>query len=534
MGGVFIGTTLTDDAKAMAMKLLLGMTAFLLATVALAFSQPPAVRVITDPRPPSRESLERLNLRMGWKATIPLKGRRDGLFSVQIFGEANGTILVVQSISGALTVLDGETGDLLWRVQVDDPFVTMQPVGTNGKHFFTSRRDRLYFLDRANGKHVVYDVHKDTGLPLFGFKLEGVPAVAPVADEEQVYIVFGSKVTALTIPNFEAIAKAEKRGDQSLVEGLPPRAGLRATPQPELAWNYVLVHQQIQQAPLLTPENIGLITTDGTLHSINRIGGLESFKYKVNGPIQGKAAQTRTKVYLGSEDYVLYDFDLANARLNWRLSTGAMIVKNVEATGQDIFVVPEKVGLMRVDRAAGEARWANRNAVRLLAVNDRFVYAADRHENLLVLDYNRGTTMARLENHDYMVPVTNDLTDRIYLANHDGQILCLHHRDLQRPLKVKYVDEKPIKPKGPKGKKEEPKENPDKDKMDKDDKEKMDKEKADKEKLDKEKKDKGARVGYPPLRSWEWREWLVSAPVLPVRTRPWSHREDQSAAGAGT
>ena len=31
-------------------------------------------------------------------------------------------------------------------------------------------------------------------------------------------------------------------------------------------------------------------------------------------------------------------------------------------------------------------------------------------------------------------------TDRLYLANHDGQLLCLRHRDLAQPLKVKYTD----------------------------------------------------------------------------------------------
>jgi hypothetical protein len=38
-----------------------------------------------------------------------------------------------------------------------------------------------------------------------------------------------------------------------------------------------------------------------------------------------------------------------------------------------------------------------------------------------------------------VLPITNEWTDRIYFANHDGQILCLHHRDNIVPLRTKYA-----------------------------------------------------------------------------------------------
>ena len=41
-----------------------------------------------------------------------------------------------------------------------------------------------------------------------------------------------------------------------------------------------------------------------------------------------------------------------------------------------------------------------------------------------------------------MTPVSNELTDRIYLASNDGLLLCLHDRDYAKPVRVKNVQEK--------------------------------------------------------------------------------------------
>jgi len=62
---------------------------------------------------------------------------------------------------------------------------------------------------------------------------------------------------------------------------------------------------------------------------------------------------------------------------------------------------------------------------------------------LLVLDRARGTLLARYEGvNDFLVPMANELTDRIYLASNDGLLVCLHDRDIPNPIHVKNVEEK--------------------------------------------------------------------------------------------
>jgi len=98
---------------------------------------------------------------------------------------------------------------------------------------------------------------------------------------------------------------------------------------------------------------------------------------------------------------------------------------------------PVRSGLTRVDRLSGKGVWSNKTAVRFLSTNFKYVYANDVFGNLLILDYNRGTELARWDARSWLLPMPNDYTDRLFLANHDGQIVCLHHRDQVKPLVVR-------------------------------------------------------------------------------------------------
>src|SRR5262245_57114238 len=71
-------------------------------------------RLYTNPLPPPREILDRLNLELAWRTYVPVEGRQDGLFTVQLVdGE-----LYVQTHGGLVQKLDAETGREKWRTSV--------------------------------------------------------------------------------------------------------------------------------------------------------------------------------------------------------------------------------------------------------------------------------------------------------------------------------------------------------------------------------------------------------------------------------
>ena len=54
---------------------------------------------------------------------------------------------------------------------------------------------------------------------------------------------------------------------------------------------------------------------------------------------------------------------------------------------------------------------------------------------------------AKVDFADWAIPVANEWTDRVYLANGDGQIMCLRPRDSRRPQFVRV--NLPPRPSGP-------------------------------------------------------------------------------------
>src|SRR5262249_47390944 len=137
-------------------------------------------------------------------------------------------------------------------------------------------------------------------------------------------------------------------------------------------------------------------------------------------PISAHLGQFGDVVYAGSQDYNLYAVDTGSGKQLWRFTGGAPIVQQPTVTNKDVFVTPTRMGLFRLDRLTGDEKWLNKQADRVLSVNARagkgYVYATDRSGRLLILDYATGKSLATYDTSDYVVPVSNEWTDRFFLA----------------------------------------------------------------------------------------------------------------------
>src|SRR5262245_31879853 len=104
------------------------------------------VRVITCPKLPAREVFDRLNLELAWRFKIKFQTGRDGIYSIQLIPSKDGPEMVVQTLLGAVYLLDAETGEQKWRVPLEGKVLTV--VGANSRAVFVARSDRLFALDR--------------------------------------------------------------------------------------------------------------------------------------------------------------------------------------------------------------------------------------------------------------------------------------------------------------------------------------------------------------------------------------------------
>jgi outer membrane protein assembly factor BamB len=474
--------------------------ASVLLTAGLALAQAD-VRIHTTPKVPPKDVLDKLNLKVAWHTKVPTDGLRDGFYSLQLVPGPKFTLLLAQTFRGSVVAINADTGDTLWRTTVGLPYQLAQPAGWNDQAVFVCRRENLYVLDRDDGKQQLYTLDPGTNQPNYGMALEAGPSAGLVADEDYLFISYTDRVIRYYVPNFRAFFKQK---------GRVPEPGQKPVEPPQLKrqWNFNTYGGQLLQTPILDRNNLILIGAEGTLYVVNKFEGELVSRFQTEGPIPVPVAHNKSVLYVPSQDYFLYAVDTAKGRLLWRFAAQSQINHKPEATDRDVFVSPSKGGMFRVDRKSGDAVWKNSDAFQFLSTNERFVYALDRQGKMLVIDYERGKELARYDMRDWIVPVANDFTDRIFLASHDGQILCLHHRDLAKPMKVKtFVDLKA---------KEKPKKDGDKPKDDK----KMPKDdKNDKGDKDDKDKDKTSQVPVRPRLFVEASALLVLRPwVVPGQT----------------
>jgi hypothetical protein len=175
---------------------------------------------------------------------------------------------------------------------------------------------------------------------------------------------------------------------------------------------------------------------------------LTMYRFKADAPLAAPVGQYNDTAYVASTEYDVYALDMRAGKITWRFVSGTPITRKPEVNDDDVYISPNRPNLARVDRLSGEKLWSNPKADRFLAANKKFVYALDANGRLFVLDRKHGTILSTLDTRDFVVPVTNELTDRLFLASNDGLLVCLHDRDYPKPVVMKKTKETPAtKPK---------------------------------------------------------------------------------------
>jgi len=198
-------------------------------------------------------------------------------------------------------------------------------------------------------------------------------------------------------------------------------------------------------APLQTSADLFLVGAGGRIAGLAK-GQISSVHYEqfiaddlILVP-PGQHHEPDDEAYVASQDSNLYAIRIHNGSVRWRFTTGTPVLRRPAVTDDDVYISTDRGGLRRLDRKTGQAVWQNRAADRFLAMHPKVVYATDRSGHLLILDRANGAQVGSYDARDFVVPIINDLTDRIYLAANDGLLVCLHDRDYAKPHANKKWD----------------------------------------------------------------------------------------------
>jgi outer membrane protein assembly factor BamB len=180
----------------------------------------------SNPLPPDRAALARLNLTTDWIAHVPLVGRNDAVAQVQVVDENQ---IFVQTRAGMLTAIDARTGARQWTARYPAGGVNLYPVAVNERFVFAVNVTRLLCY------------HRGTGMLEFDYEIKlaneqsAAPTEGPAADRENVYVILnGSLVASYRIPSvFRAAgpqSQEEKNAARLAASQYPaPYAGPRLT-----------------------------------------------------------------------------------------------------------------------------------------------------------------------------------------------------------------------------------------------------------------------------------------------------------------
>ncbi len=142
-----------------------------------------------------------------------------------------------------------------------------------------------------------------------------------------------------------------------------------------------------------------------------------------------------------------------NPKYEFRTNVGGTLNRKPVIAEDGIYVGGDNSGLARINAATGEVDWRTPADVdRFVAITADSVYAKDRRGNLH--QFAKGLTndrrsvsarpLASVSMPDFIVPVTNDKTDRLFLASESGQLICLRDNSAQA-VKAKLLAQ-PVKP----------------------------------------------------------------------------------------
>ena len=231
---------------------------------------------------------------------------------------------------------------------------------------------------------------------------------------------------------------------------LDPPTSPPAVPLPEFLFGYQ-PGGRLERTPVQAEDVVLIVDTTGQMEGVYKKSPDTPFQVDLGSPVTAPMAQYGTIAYVASLDQHVTAIDLAaRGRLAWQFVAAAPVRIKPAVTDEDVYITAEGAGLHRVNRRTGEEIWRNVGAGQFLAANKTLVYARDlQGARLLIIDRLRGTTLTSFDIRDFVFPVSNEFTDRLYLAANDGSLVCVFDRDYLTPLSWRPAQGPPPPPTKP-------------------------------------------------------------------------------------
>lgn len=364
---------------------------------------------------PQEQMLNRFGLTRAWWGHGTIDSRRDKLLHMTV-DESN---LYLQSSGGTVTAFNAENGKHLWTRPVGQPDRAVFQAITND--------DTLFLI---NGL-VLYAVKKSNGDIIWELPLPGQPSSSPAADDKRIYIGFldGSLYAF----------------DLKIVQQLHSENKLPAYSFQAITWRY-RTSTTISAPPVPGGNVVAFANRNGSLYSVAAEDRRLAFQFETDAALSAPIIRYKNTLLLASEDYNFYSLDLRNGRTGWQYTAGMVIQKAPVLIGDEVFLLPVRGGMIKLSAETGKQIWIRPRIEDFLSATTRHIYTTDRSNNLVLLSRATGEPEGSFSLDRFTKHLTNERSDRIFIATEGGFVCCLHETGRDFPRFHRYPDRQPLLP----------------------------------------------------------------------------------------
>ena len=327
---------------------------------------------------------------------------------------------------GDVTLVDGETGAVLWTKTVGNPRHAAVGVCTNDELTVVLTGLRMYVIRNSDGHVITEKITK------------GIAGASPVITERRTATTFNYEVNQNGENSYSMIyvPTIENRMDlydldKEIKTGGPD--ALASYPKGLPGFGRGLMQPTLGSKSIAWPTDQGIVyVADLVTNNVDR-------QLRTLGTITSPVAYipgVRRFLTASSDGYV-YCFKEDDPDDMWRSSIGEPIYREPILVDGNAYVVTRSYKLHQLDLSTGAEKWIVPNVERVISISDNRIYCVQVGGNLMVLDENQGTPLRTVPMQSVDFTFLNTMTDRMYIGTKDGLLQCV--RELNQTFPVVHT-----------------------------------------------------------------------------------------------
>ncbi len=359
---------------------------------------------------------------LNWVAQLPFDTDRAKLESLSIAGD----LVVATSGDGRVHAYhEGASplaGTLAWSERIGHATEPGQPADVGPTLVLATRGSNVYAFERTTGERLWAD------------HLGRMPNAAAVEGDNWVYVPYGPlRVLRLTAYPTGRPTSMIKTVNLSATTPEEAELGKVARRRAALESHAPLLLEagttQATSIHRLGPYSVAWIGEEGMLVSLSDLeNGWKRHELRLGSPAMGDLLQRDEAIYLAlsSGDVIRVDSDASGGlSVAWRAALPSHPTGDLLVDGDTLLVSLGVWGLEARSATTGDLLWKRDDPAHLLTAGGGMAWWFDRVGRLVLIDIKDGQTLTTLTPGRFQKPIVNKITNRLYLATHDGVVASL-------------------------------------------------------------------------------------------------------------